>query len=63
MKTAVLHIAVLEFTCPHCKEHLSNEDGSHLFPTHQAELPETLTCDSCGEVVKVPAKAKKIAYG
>lgn len=62
MKTAQMHIAVLEFTCPECGEHISADSGSHMFPVSEG-LPETLECDACGAKLKVPAKAKKIAEG
>lgn len=60
MKTAVLHIAVYEFTCPECQEYISNDNngGSHLFPTSDF-IPETLKCDTCKVELKTPKKALK----
>lgn len=62
MKTAKLHIAVIEFTCPVCGEHLSAESGSHMFPVSEG-MPEELACDCCGIKLKVPFKAKKLVAG
>ena len=58
MKTAQLHIAVIEFTCPECDEHLSAPSGSHMFPVNEP-IPEELECDCCKAKLKVPAKARK----
>jgi len=60
MKTAKMHIAVLEFTCPECGEHISGAGGSHMFPLSDG-LPSDLECDACGARLKVPAKARKLA--
>ena len=57
MKQAIMHISVLEFTCPTCGEHCSNQSGSHLFCV--LDLPDEVVCDCCGERLKVPQKAKK----
>lgn len=61
MKTAVIHIAVIEFSCSACNEHISSPSGSHMFELYQG--PEQLECDSCGAKLKVPAKAKKLKEG
>lgn len=58
MKTANMHIAVVEFTCPNCDEHISSADGSHMFELHQ--IPDTIGCDCCGVVLKIPEKARKL---
>lgn len=59
MKTAIVHISVLEFTCPECKEHIAASTGSHMFPTDEP-LPDEFECDCCGAKLKVPAKARKL---
>lgn len=59
MKSAQMHIAVLEFTCPDCGEHISSPGGSHMFELH--EIPEQLKCDCCGKELKVPKRALKLA--
>jgi predicted RNA-binding Zn-ribbon protein involved in translation (DUF1610 family) len=61
MKSAILHIAVVEFTCPYCGEHVSAPHGSHMFGV--SEIPDTLKCESCGKALAVPARAKKIREG
>lgn len=58
MKTAKLHISVVEFTCPECGAGLPNEIGSFLFSVH--ELPDTVKCPDCGQELKVPERAKKL---
>lgn len=58
MKTAKLHIVSVEFACPSCGEFISHESGSHLWSVW--EVPAQLTCESCNETCKVPAKAKKL---
>lgn len=61
MKTAVMHVRVIEFTCPICDANLEQKNGSHMFDIgNTGELPDTLTCE-CGAELKVPAKAKKLA--
>lgn len=59
MKTAKLHIRVLEFTCPHCDEYIASETGSHMFPIEDP-LPETIECDACGKTSKVPKLAHRL---
>jgi predicted RNA-binding Zn-ribbon protein involved in translation (DUF1610 family) len=59
MKAAVMHIAVIEFTCPECGEHISAASGSHMFPLSDP-LPEILKCDCCGVELRVPAKARTL---
>lgn len=59
MKTAKLHITVVEFSCPTCGENISSECGSHMFALNEP-LPEILVCDCCGDRLKVPAKAMKL---
>lgn len=59
MKTAKLHIRVIEFTCPNCNESLDSSTGSHMFPLEEP-LPKTLECFCCKEICKVPARAKKM---
>ncbi len=58
MKTAKLHITVIELTCPTCGEHLESDSGSHLFQLF--EIPDTIRCELCKENLKVPTRAKKL---
>lgn len=58
MKTAKLHFAAVEFTCPVCNEHISCDSGSHMFLLY--EIPEELECDLCKIKLKVPDQAKKL---
>lgn len=58
MKTAKMHIAVIELTCPECEEHISNDDGSHMFLIES--LPEIVVCDCCNAQLKMPSKAKNL---
>ncbi len=57
---AVLHVAAVEFTCPHCGEHVSNPNGgSHLFPVAEG-LPAKIACDFCDVWLSLPAKARAL---
>lgn len=59
MKTARMHILVVEFQCPSCNEYCPHESGSHNWGTNE-QLPEVLECESCNEKFRVPSAAYKL---
>lgn len=60
MKAAVPTLVAIYLECPECDESISNpENGAFLFSSLDFPQENTIKCDNCGAVLKLP----KIVFG